>query len=192
MFDMGPYYITDLVNLLGPVRRVAGMVSMPRAEREITSAPRKGEMIHVEVPTHVTGTLEFVCGALVQIAMSFDVAAHRHTPIELYGTEGTILVPDPNRFGGPVSYFAKGGDWEDIEVDAAYRDGNFRSVGAADMAHAIRADRPHRANGDLALHVLEVMAAFDTASGTGRSIEIQSRPARPAPLSTDLVDGALA
>ena len=191
MFDMGPYYITDLVNLLGPVRRVAGMVSMPRAEREITSEPRKGEMIHVEVPTHVTGTLEFVCGALVQIAMSFDVAAHRHTPIELYGTEGTILVPDPNRFGGPVGYLAKGGDWQDIAVDVAYSNGNFRSIGAADMAHAIRDNRPHRANGDLALHVLEVMAAFDTASQTGRTVEIESRPAKPAPLSTNLVDGVL-
>ncbi len=92
MLDMGPYYITDLVNLLGPVARVAGVASTPRATREITSEPRRGEIIPVHVPTHVAGTLEFVSGAVVQIGMSFDVPGHKHLPLEVYGTEGTLIV----------------------------------------------------------------------------------------------------
>ena len=102
MLDMGRTYLTALVNLLGQVESVAGMVSTPRATREIDSEPRRGQTITVEVPTHVAGMIRFACGAIVQVITSFDVAGHRHTPIELYGTLGTLLVPDPNRFGGPV------------------------------------------------------------------------------------------
>ena len=172
MLDMGPYYITALVNLLGPVTRVAGMVSTPRRMREITSEPRRGQMINVEVPTHVAGTMEFASGAIVQIATSFDVAGHRHAPIELYGTEGTLLVPDPNRFGGPIQFLPKGGEWQDIATDAPYGDGNYRSIGAADLAAAIRSGRPHRASGALALHVLEVMEAFGRSSECGEHVRI--------------------
>jgi len=182
MLDMGPYYITTLVNLLGPVTRVAGMASLSRRTREITSEPLHGEMIAVQVPTHVAGTLEFACGAIVQIATSFDVAGHRHVPIELYGTEGTLLVPDPNRFGGPIEYLANGGEWEEIATDAPYGDGNYRSIGAADMAEAIRSGEPHRASGALAVHVLEVMEAFGTSSDSGRHIRIETKVDRPAPL----------
>ncbi|MCW4115860.1 Gfo/Idh/MocA family oxidoreductase [Aurantimonas sp. MSK8Z-1] len=183
MLDMGPYYVTDLVNLLGPVARVAGMAPVPRAQRTITSEPKKGQAIDVEVPTHVVGLLEFVSGAVVSITMSFDVAAHKHLPIEIYGTEGSLIVPDPNRFGGEVSTLPKGGEWTDVPVETPWADGNYRSLGLADMAAAIRQDRPHRASGALALHALEVMEAVGKAAETGTTVAITTRPERPQPLS---------
>ena len=192
MLDMGPYYITDLVNLLGPVSKVAAFATAARKERLITSEPRNGERIPVHVPTHVSGIMSFAGGAVVQIAMSFDVAGHKHVPLEVYGTEGTLIVPDPNHFGGQVQYLKKGGEFEDQPLTAPYADGNYRSLGVADMAHAIRSGRPHRANGDLALHVLEVMEAFHTAAESGRTIDITTTTERPAPLSQSLIDGRLA
>lgn len=191
MLDMGPYYITDLVSLFGPVRKVAGFATMLRKERTITSEPRRGETISVKVPTHIAGVLSFENGAVVQVTMSFDVAGHKHLPIEVYGTEGTLLVPDPNFFKGPVSLLKKGGDFEDYPVDQPYADGNYRSIGLADMAYAIRNNRPHRANGELALHVLEVMEAFERAAETGWTVEISTSVRRPAPLSESLVNGVL-
>ena len=192
MLDMGPYYITDLVNLLGPVAQVAGFAISPRSERLITSQPRNGERIPVHVPTHVAGVMAFDCGAVVQIGMSFDVAGHKHVPLEVYGTEGTLIVPDPNHFGGQVELLKKGGGFEAQDTTAPYADGNYRSIGVADMAHAIRSNRPHRANGDLALHVLEVMEAFEKASSTGTAVTITTKTERPAPLSDSLMNGQLA
>jgi predicted dehydrogenase len=192
MLDMGPYYITDLVNLFGPVAQVAGFAVAPRKERVITSEPRNGEKIPVHVPTHVAGVMAFANGAVVQIGMSFDVAGHKHVPLEVYGTEGTLIVPDPNHFGGEVQFFKKGGSFETQELTSPYADGNYRSIGVADLAHAIRSNRPHRANGSLALHVLEVMEAFHTASESGRTVTITTATERPAPLSESLVDGRLA
>ena len=192
MLDMGPYYITDLVNLLGPVAQVSGMTSMARRERVITSAPKKGQVMPVKVPTHVAGTLRFANGAIVQIAMSFDVAGHNHTPLEIYGTEASLLVPDPNNFGGEVKVKRPGGEWVDEPVTLPYADGNYRSLGVADMAHAILANRPHRASGDLALHVLEVMEAFATAAREERIVDITTTVDRPAPIAESLKDGRIA
>jgi predicted dehydrogenase len=191
MLDMGPYYITDLVNILGPVAKVVGFATTPRPTRTITAKERAGEVIPVHVPTHVSGTLIFANGAVVQMTMSFDVAGHKHVPIEIYGTEGTIVVPDPNNFGGQIELLKKGGEWANVDTDMPYADGNFRSIGLADMAYAIRANRPHRANGTLALHVLEVMEAFGKASDSGQAIEITTSVERPAPLSQSLVNGVL-
>ena len=190
MLDMGPYYITDLVNLLGPVARVSAMSSRLRTERTITSEPKKGQVMPVHIDTHVTGSLGFANGAIVQIAMSFDVAAHKHVPLELYGTEQTLIVPDPNFFGGEVELRKRGRDepWTPVKVEAPYADGNYRSLGVADMAAGILENRPHRANGDLALHVLEVMEAFEHAAREGRTIEIKTPVTRPAPLSESLKD----
>ncbi|WP_062221508.1 Gfo/Idh/MocA family protein [Aureimonas sp. D3] len=185
MLDMGPYYITDLVNLLGPVARVAGLSPEPRRQRTITSQPRNGELIDVEVPTHVAGALQFQNGAVVTMAMSFDVAGHKHLPLEVYGTDGSLIVPDPNHFGGDLSFLPKGGEWRALPVEEPYADGNYRSLGLADMAAALRQERPHRAHGDLALHVLEVMEAFGRSNETGRFVEIDTRPERPAPLAAD-------
>jgi predicted dehydrogenase len=192
VLDMAPYYITDLVNLLGPVARVAAMTSMPKKKRTITSQPRNGETIPVEVATHAAGTLEFVSGALVQMAMSFDVPAHRHLPIEIYGTNGTLVVPDPNRFGGEIEFAAQRDDWMSLKTDMPYADGNYRSIGLADMAYAILSKRQHRASGALALHVLEVMEAFDRSAASGKVVAITTRPERPAPLDQSLVRRKLA
>lgn len=191
MLDMGPYYITDLVNLLGPVARVFGSGTMLRDTRTITSAARNGEVIPVHVPTHVSGSLIFANGAVVQISMSFDVSGHKHTPLEIYGTDATLIVPDPNHFGGQVELLRTGGEWTNVDTDQPYADGNYRSIGLADMAHAIVEDRPHRANGDLALHVLEVMEAFEKSSKSGQVVEITTPVTRPAPLATSIVDGKL-
>lgn len=193
MLDMGPYYITNLVNLLGPVARVSAMASRLRLERPVRSEPRRGEIMTVKVDTHVTGSLGFANGAIVQIGMSFDVAGHKHVPLEIYGTEGSLIVPDPNFFGGELEVQKRGDEgWSGIAVEAPYANGNFRSLGVADMALAILENRPHRANGDLALHVLEVMAAFETASREGRVVDIRTPVERPAPLATSVVNGVLA
>lgn len=193
VLDMGPYYITDLVNLLGPVARVSAMASRLRLERTITSEPKRGQTMPVKVDTHVTGSLGFANGAVVQLAMSFDVAAHKHVPLEIYGTDQTLIVPDPNLFGGTVELRKPGRDtqWTDVPVEAPYADGNYRSLGVADMALGILENRPHRANGDLALHVLEVMEAFETAARDGKTVDIKTPVQRPAPLSESLVDGKL-
>jgi predicted dehydrogenase len=193
MLDMGPYYITDLVNLLGPVARVSAMSSRLRTERTITSEPKKGQVMPVHIDTHVTGSLGFANGAIVQIGMSFDVAAHKHVPLELYGTEQTLIVPDPNFFGGELELRKRGRDepWTPVKVEAPYADGNYRSLGVADMAAGILENRPHRANGDLALHVLEVMEAFEHAARDGRVVEIKTPVSRPAPLVESLRDGKL-
>ncbi|MCP8940088.1 Gfo/Idh/MocA family oxidoreductase [Alsobacter sp. SYSU M60028] len=191
MLDMGPYYITDLVQLLGPVAAVMGSTSRMRSERLVTSEPMNGTLIPVEVATHVAGTLEFESGALVSIAMSFDVPKHRHTPIEIYGTKGSIAVPDPNRFGGEVAVARTGGEWETMPLTHGYADGNYRSLGVADMAAAIASGRPHRASGALAFHVLEVMEAFQTSSDEGRRVAIQSRVERPAMMRTGIETGQI-
>jgi predicted dehydrogenase len=120
------------------------------------------------------------------------VPAHRHLPIEIYGSKGTLIVPDPNWFGGEIEFAAEKDKWQALKTDMPYADGNYRSIGLADMAHAIRSERPHRASGDLALHVLEVMEAFGTSSDKRRAVEITTRPERPAPLGENLVRRKLA
>ena len=192
VLDMGPYYITDLVNLLGPVKSVQAMSATPQKERPIYSTPKKGQMMPVKVATHVAGLLEFRSGAIIQVTLSFDVPAHQHLPIELYGTRQSVLVPDPNMFGGEVKTRAPSTKrWRKVPVTLPYADANYRSLGVADMAHAILDGRPHRASGELALHVLEVMEAFETASKEGRPVAIVTPVTRPAPLSESLSDGRI-
>lgn len=184
MLDMGPYYITDLVNLLGPVAKVMSVSSTPRQERPIRSEPRRGQMMPVSVATHATGTLVFRSGAIVTVTISFDVPKHGHSPIEIYGTEATLLVPDPNKFGGELK-FAKprAPEWDTVPVVEPYADGNYRSLGLVDMARALTEGRPHRASGELALHVLEVLEAFEVSARAERFVDIETTVARPAPLS---------
>ncbi len=188
VLDMGPYYITDLVNLLGPVASVQAMSATPLSERPIYSEPKQGQLIPVKVSTHVAGLLQFKSGAIIQVTLSFDVPAHAHLPFELYGSKVSLLVPDPNNFGGEVkTRSATEGEWTVVPYALPYADGNFRSLGVADMAHAILEGRPHRASGDLALHVLEVMEAFDTASRERRAVEITTPVERPAPLAESVI-----
>jgi predicted dehydrogenase len=125
------------------------------------------------------------------MTMSFDVSRHRHGPIELYGEAGSLIVPDPNYFGGKVEWASAAEDWREIPTEGPYADGNYRILGLADMAQAIRAGRPHRASGELAFHVLEVMEAFQASSDGGRTVAISSRPERPAPLPPTLRVGEL-
>ncbi len=191
MLDMGPYYVTALVNCLGPVAGVSGVATRTRPERIATSKPLAGMRIPVEVSTHVTGTLLFAAGAAVSMTMSFDVPRHRHVPIELYGETGSLIVPDPNYFGGEIEFADAAEGWREIATRHAYADGNYRILGVADMAQAIRTGRPHRASGALALHVLEVMEAFQTSSDAGKSVAISTRPERPAPMPASLAVGEL-
>jgi predicted dehydrogenase len=191
MLDMGPYYVTDLVNLLGPVASVLGVATQTRSERLISSQPLAGTRIPVEVATHVTGVLVFASGAAVSVTMSFDVPRHRHVPIEVYGEAGSLIVPDPNFFGGKIEFATGAEDWREVPTRHAYADGNYRILGLADMAQAIRTGRPHRASGDLAFHALEVMEAFQRSSDSGEAVAISSRPERPAPLPHSLKTGEL-
>ena len=191
VFDMGPYYLTALVQLLGPVRRVSAMSAVTFETRTIGSEPRRGERIRVEVPTHVSGTLEFVGGAVVTLVMSFDVQAHTNHPIELHGERGSLQVPDPNGFGGPVRVRLAGADtWAERPLVNGYTD-NVRGVGAADLAQAVLTGRPERAHSSLAYHVLDVMQALHEAAETGQCQDVESRCRRPEPLSLGVGGGVL-
>ncbi len=183
MFDMGPYYLTALVALLGPISEISGMTRITHKERTITSQPLNGQVIQVDVPTHVTGTLRFSSGAIATMITSFDIPAGSNLRnIEIYGTKGTLAVPDPNTFGGPVKLRRFGeSEWEDVPVTLPY-DGNSRGVGVLDMANAIREGRPHRANDALAFHVLEAMHGFHDSNDAGAVYRMSSTCASPAPL----------
>lgn len=187
VFDMAPYYITSLINLLGPIKRVTAITSRVRNERVVKTGPLTGTKIPVEVNTHVAGTLEFVMGTLVTLVMSFDVVRHGHRPIELYGTNGSLSVPDPDNFGGQIEIATRANDWRAVATEFPYADRDYRILGVADLASALRENRPHRANGDLAFHVLEVMEALQLSSDRGMHIEIESRPERPAAMPSDPV-----
>ena len=190
MFDMGPYYLTVLVNLLGPVRRVTGSARITFPERTITSEPRYGEKLTVETPTHLAGVLDFAGGAGGTIIASFDVWSHHLPRIEIYGSEGSLSVPDPNTFRGPVLVRRAGAE-EWSEVPLTHSDAVSRGIGVADMAYALTYKRPHRTSGELTFHVLDLMCALDEASKSDRHIEIQSTCSRPAPLPMDLLPGTL-
>jgi len=184
MLDMGPYYVTALVNVLGPVKRVAGITTKAFEERVATSEEAKGQVLDVKVSTHLTGALEFVNGAVITLITSFDIWKHSLPRIEIHGTEGSMTIPDPNTFRGPVQVaHDKGEDWQD--VPQAFPE-NARMIGVVDMVKAIRDGRPHRASGAQAFHVLEVMSAFDKSSESGQHIEIQSIVERPAPFPVGL------
>ncbi|MFI5757154.1 Gfo/Idh/MocA family protein [Streptomyces sp. NPDC051569] len=181
LLDMGPYYLSALVHLLGPVVKVTGVASRPRAEREIGSGPRAGERFAVDVDTHVTGVLEHAGGALTTLVMSFDIQAVRLPRIEVYGTEGSLSLPDPNGFDGPVDLHPAGGEWETLPVSAGYA-GAGRGVGLRDLADAIASDRPHRTSADLARHVLDVMLTLLDAAREGCSLPVASSCERPEPV----------
>ena len=191
VFDMGPYYLTALVNLLGPVKRVTASARASFPERTITSEPKKGKVVKVEVPTHVAGVLDFECGAIATIIMSFDVWTANLPRIEVYGSEGSMCVPDPNGFGGRVRVRTPGDeDWRDIELTHQYPE-NARGIGAAEMANAIASGRPHRASATLAYHVLDIMHALHEASEAGRHVMLESTCERPEPMPTGLAMGEL-
>ena len=182
MFDMGPYYLTALVSLLGPVRRVTGATRITFPERMVTAEQNYGTMVPVETPTHVTGLLELEAGPIATIVTSFDVWASETPRIEIYGTEGTLSCPDPNTFGGPVRIrLAKDQAWREVPLTHGWTE-NCRGIGAADMAEALRTGRSHRASGELAFHVLDIMQTIHEAAETGQHLVLTSTCARPEPL----------
>ncbi len=191
MFDMGPYYLTALVSLLGPVQRVAGSTRASFATRTVTSQPLYGHEIAVNVPTHVAGVLDFASGPIATIVTSFDIWSHNAPRLEIYGSEGTLSLPDPNNFGGPVQVRAAGAaEWQDMPLTHGNAV-NSRALGVLDMAEGIAHRRPHRASGELAFHVLDVMIGVHEASASGQYVTPQSTCSRPAMLQPGLADGVI-
>jgi len=191
MFDMGPYYLTALIALLGPATRVCGSTRITFPERLITSQPKFGTRVKVETPTHLAGTVDFACGAVATVAMSFDVRATNLPCIEIYGTEGSLSVPDPNCFGGTIKIRRAGAaDWSEMPFSHGYTDQG-RGIGVADMAYGLRTGRAHRACGEQAYHVLDIMHSFSDSSNSNKHIMLESTCNKPAPLPTGLVHGWL-
>lgn len=205
VFDMGPYYLSTLVTLLGPARSVVAMSQSGFAERIVTAekSPFKGQHIKVETPTSVQAVIEFVSGAQITFLASWDVWAHGQLPLELHGTEASLRIPDPNWFGGEVAVGAPGKPWTGHASDG-WRFGvmnfpadgpwaaNYRGLGLADMARGILDARPHRANGDIGLHVLAIMQGVLQAAAEKRLVTIDQPCERPAALGDDEAKGLLA
>jgi predicted dehydrogenase len=180
LMDMGPYYLTTLVTLLGPVSRVQGMAVTPRPTRTIGTGPRAKTTFGVDVETHLTGVLQHVNGALSTLIMSFDVWAGKLPRIEVYGTEGSLSVPDPNGFGGTAQVYREAAPmWTDVRESGGFPDAS-RGYGVADMARAIAGGVPHRADGELAFHILDVMESLLAAVDSGVAVDVESRCERPA------------
>jgi predicted dehydrogenase len=181
LLDMGPYYLSALVQLLGPIRAVIGAGSRLRPSRVIGSGPRQGELIPVEVDSHVAGVLEHESGALTTLTTSFDGIRSTAAPIEVHGETGSLAVPDPNHFDGEVRLFpADGSEWQTLPVSAGYR-GAGRGIGLIDLVLSDES-RPPRAGGELALHVLDAMTALLRSAAEGRRIELTTTAERPAPV----------
>ncbi len=189
VLDIGPYYITALVNLLGPIARIHAVSSTGFAERVVTAeGPRKGDKIKVETPTTLLSLLEFAGGQHMTFGASWDVWKHGHMPIELYGTEGSMRVADPNFFGGVVETTKQDGDWVahdsgDMPLGVpnwpsdAPRLANYRGLGVAELAAAVRKGEKNHASADLALHVLEVMNAIVAGGSIAMTTAVERPPA---------------
>ncbi len=179
MLDMGPYYVSALVSLLGPVSRLCGISKKSFPTRTITSEKKNGKVIPVETDTHIAGVMEFCNGAAGTIITSFDIWRADNPRIEIYGTKGSMQVPDPNGFGGPVKITRGSGEWQEVPVTRPYSD-NSRGLGVWDMAKALRLGEPHRTNGSFAYHVLDIMLGFTDSSNSGAFYTPQSSCERPA------------
>lgn len=196
ILDLGPYYIANLINLIGPVKRVAALTSMASETRTITSQPREGELIPVKTPTNIHALLEFRNGATVTLSASWDVWSHRHANMELYGTEGSLFVPDPNFFGGIVEASGRNKDiqplagWEhpfgiDNQDHANGPRANYRTAGLADMAVAIIEGRDARCSLDRALHGVDVMTAILKSGEIGEFVTLSTTCTQPAALGME-------
>ncbi|MGO7592019.1 Gfo/Idh/MocA family protein [Rhizobium leguminosarum] len=204
VMDMGPYYLTMMVNLMGPIRRVQAVATTGQEERLITAeGPKQGTTFRVGTPTSVLSLLEFDCGATVTFGSSWDVFRHSNHPIELHGTEGSLRLPDPDNFGGSVALSSRGAPWQETDTSgelfgainwpiAAPDRANYRMLGLADLARAIIEGRAPRASGNLALHVLEVMEAILRAGETGVAQTIAGIVAQPRELREDEARSLLA
>ncbi|EJC63882.1 putative dehydrogenase [Rhizobium leguminosarum bv. viciae WSM1455] len=204
VMDMGPYYLTMMINLMGPIRRVQAVATSGQEERLITAeGPKQGTTFRIGTPTSVLSLLEFDCGATVTFGSSWDVFRHSNHPIELHGTEGSLRLPDPDNFGGSVALSSRGAPWQETDTSgelfgavnwpiAAPDRANYRMLGLADLARAIIEGRAPRASGDLALHVLEVMEAILRAGESGVAQTIPGIVAQPKELREDEARSLLA
>ncbi len=204
VFDMGPYYLTMLVNLLGPVARVMAMATRGQEERLITAeGPFKNTTFKVGTPTNILSLLEFRSGATVTFGASWDVFRHSNHPIELHGTEGSLRLPDPDTFGGTISLSERGADWTDFHSEgelygalnwpyAAPDRANYRMLGVADLARALKTGTSPRASGDLALHVLEIMEAILASGESRESVAVNGTVDQPPLLQEDEAASLLA
>lgn len=191
VLDIGPYYVANLINLIGPVRRVTAFASTPRQQREITSEPRRGEFVEVTTPTTIHAVLEFQTGALVTLGASWDVEAHQHSNMEIYGTKGSLYLPDPNFFGGDLVLARRDGVRETVTpwkhplgvANWANAGGppyaNYRSAGLADMVQAIDEGRRPRCSLDTTLHAVDVMTSILKSAEGGEAVEMTTSCARP-------------
>lgn len=195
VLDLGPYYIANLINLIGPVKRVAAISAIPSKQRVISSEPRKGQLIEVETPTTIHALLQFHNGATVTLGASWDVWAHRHGNMELYGSEGSIYVPDPNFFGGDVRYTERSGEaqllqpWDHPFSPPNYpaeapKFANYRTAGLAEMAQALLQGEEPRCSLSRTLHGIEVMTAILESGETGQFVELQTYCERPPALDS--------
>lgn len=191
MLAMGVYYVSALAFLLGPIVRVSGSTRISFPERTVTSdSPLCGQKVPVNVPTHITGAMDFAQGAVATVVQSYDIWAHHMPLLEIHGSEGSLSVPDPNTFGGPVQLRRKDGDtWEDIPL--THDDDVGRGIGAADLVYGLVYSRPHRLSADFGYHVLDVMLAFQDSSRRGAHVQINSTFDRPLPLPVGLPPGEL-
>ena len=196
ILDMGPYYIANLINLIGPVKRVAALTSAAQPVRTISSQPRSGEIITVETPTNVHALLEFVNGATVTLSASWDVWQHRHANMEIYGTEGALFVPDPNFFGGAVMASKRSGPAQTLSSwdhplgigNQQHQHGmmaNYRSAGLADLAAAVAGNRDARCSLERTLHAVDVMTAALASGASGKFVGMKTTCTPPAPLGVD-------
>ncbi|RJE78963.1 Gfo/Idh/MocA family protein [Paracoccus sp. JM45] len=199
ILDLGPYYISNLVQLLGPVKKVTSFTGMASPTRTIANGPRNGETIPVETPTTIHALLSFESGAIITLLASWDVWKSDHPIMELYGSEGTMNIPDPNRFGGDLTITERDGDpvvksWDHPFAVPNFEEiyANYRGAGLADMALSITAGRPHRCNADFATHVIEVLTSILTAGETGQVMTMQTTCIRPDVLGPDQARALLA
>jgi predicted dehydrogenase len=193
ILDLGPYYVANLINLIGPVKRVVALATMPQKSRKIVSEPRKGQEVPVKTPTNIHALLEFANGATVTLSASWDVFAHRHANMELYGSEGSLYVPDPNFFGGEVLATKRDGPAEPLEAwdhpfgipNQVHPQGavaNYRTAGLADMAVGILEGRDYRCSLDRTLHGVEIMTGILKSGETGKFVEMKTTCTRPTAL----------
>ncbi len=191
MLDMGPYYITALINLMGGVSGVTGVTRKSFDTRIITSKPKKGTVIDVDVPTYVTGTIHYDNGAIGTIFTTFDVHYINQSRFEIYGTKGTLIVPDPNYFGGPIKlYRPEDGEYKEIPLLYDYKE-NSRGLGLADMAKALQTGRDYRANYNQTYHVLEILTAFEKSSDSKTYYPLQTTYTRTKPMADNPILGVL-
>ncbi len=199
ILDMGPYYVTDLISLVGPVKRVTAFTGKAREEREVTTegSPFQGTKIKVNTPTTIHAILEFHNGAIITLGASWDVSSNGHHNIELYGTEGSVYVPDPNFFNGDVTITDRAGTKEKVaawdhpfgvanqDLDKPAPRANYRNAGLADMMDSIETGKAARCGLDVALHAVDVLTSILRSGETGQVITLQTTCQRPAALGPD-------